>query len=226
MSLKPIVLVAAALWAWPIAASDKDAVEFRHWKSPDSMELFLVSAAPAEAGGPRLYFFSNNATRVCYTFTVAGSWTFDKASGVMRSDDGRGSLGKDLLGPEKLVKDGGPELVRAAIQSYQAQFHETLLALASQGVKRISQPDYSVETFSVAGREAVKWTARATGQIKGQDASIAQHNFFVEVVPGWVLVIEARDDVAREAIESLGTAEPPDCYWPFLREHFPAVSPP
>ena len=226
MSLKLVLLVAAALWAWPLAASDKKVVELSYWKSSDGMELFLAAAAPVEAGGPRLYFFSNDASRVCYTFTVAGSWKFDKATGVMQSEDGRGNLGQTLLGPDKLGTGSGPELVRAAIQSYQAQFPGILSSLAAQGVKGISQPDYSVETFPVAGREAVKWTARATGRTKGQDASIGQHEVFVEVVPGWVLALEARDDVAREAIESLGTAEPPDCYWPFLREHFPAISAP
>lgn len=226
MTLKPVLLVAAALWAWPIAASDEDAVDVRYWKGADGMEIFLASAAPVEVGGPRLYFFSNDASRVCYTFTVAGSWAFDQTTGTMLSEDGRGHLGKVLLGPGKLGKGSGSELVKAAILGYQTQFRENLASLAAQGVKDISQPDYSVERIPVTGREALKWTARAIGRIKGQAASIVQHEIFVEVVPGWVLVLEARDDVAREVVESLGTAEPPDCYWPFLREHFPAVSAP
>ena len=223
MGLKLVVLVAAASWAWPVAAGDAKEVDVRFYNSPDGMEVYVVAAAPAELGGPRLYYFSNDASRICYTFTVAGSWKLDKVTGQMQSEDGRGRLGQKLLGPDELGTGSGPELVKAAIEIHQAWFAENLSSLAAQGVKGISQPVYSAATFPAAGHEAVNWTALATGRIKGQDASIGQREVLVEVVPGWVLALEARDDVAREAIESLGTAEPPDCYRPFIRKHFPAI---
>lgn len=224
--LQLLMLVAAISCASPVAAADKKPAEFRYWTSPNGMELYLAATGPAESGGPRLYYFSNDASSVCYTFTVSGPWTLDESIGKMLSEDDRGSLGKSVLGPDELGTGSGPEVVRAAIESYQSQFVESLSALAEQGFKEISKPDYSIEPFPAAGRKAVKWTAHATGRLKGQRANIRQNQVFVEVVPGWVLALESRDDVAREAIESLGTAQPPDCYWPYIHEHFPWVPTP
>jgi len=226
MRLQLAMLVAAISWASLVAAADEKPVEFRYWTSPDGMELYLAATDPAESGGPRLYYFSNDTSSVCYTFTVSGPWTLDESTGKMQSEDDRGSLGKSVLGPDELGIGSGPELVGAAIESYQSQFAESLSTLAEQGFKEISKPGYSTEPFPAAGREAVKWMAHATGSLKGQRANIRQNQVFVEVVPGWILAVESRDDVAREAIESLGTAQPPDCYWPYIHEHFPLMPTP
>lgn len=226
MRAKGLLLLVAASAAWSAAAIDEQAVEVGYWTSPDGMELYLAAAAPAESGGPRLYYFNNDTSRLCYTFSVAGSWRLDEATGVMQSTDGRGSLGQSIQGPDELGTGSGREPVEAAITSYQSAFAERLHALAAQGVKGISAPAYAVEAFTAAGREAVKWTAHATARLQGREANIRQHEVFVEVLPGWVLALETQDAVAREAIESLGTAAAPDCYWPFIREHFPTVPTP
>jgi len=221
-----LLLVAVASVAWSAAATDEQAAEISYWTSPDGMELYLAAAVPAESGGPRLYYFNNDTSRLCYTFTVAGAWRLDEATGVMQSTDGRGSLGQSIQGPDELGTGSGREPVEAAITSYQSAFAERLQALAAQGVQRISAPAYSVEAFAAAGHEAVKWTAQASARLQGREATIRQHEVFVEVVPGWVLALETQDAVAREAIETLGTAAAPNCYWPFIREHFPTVPTP
>lgn len=223
MRLQLLVLVALISWAECTSAIDQEVVEFSYWMSPDGIELYVAAVPQVQRGGPRLYYFSNDTRRLCYTFAVSGSWILDDASGKMQSRDGRGSLGQSVQGPDELGAGSGTELVRAAIESYQSLFLDRLSALAQQGLKAMSGPSYSVEPFTVTGRDAVKWTAHAAGRMNGRDANIRLNEVFVEVLPGWVLAIEARDDVAREAIESLGTAKAPDCFWPLIREQFPAI---
>jgi len=214
--------------AWPLLLlllANADDAKVRSWKSPDGQQLYLAVAAP-EHGGDRLYYFQNDATRTCYTFSVAGRWKLDESNGTMVSEDGRGSLGQSVQSASELGVAPGADLVGAAIAGYQRQFTESLAALAGKKDKAKPQPTFAVEPFEVRGRTAVKWTASAEGKRKGRDVVIRQHEVLVDLAPGWVLALEAADDVAREAIESLGTAASPECYGPFLREHFPQLEHP
>jgi hypothetical protein len=200
-----------------------DSAAVTYWLSPDQKELYVAVATPADRAGDRLYYFNNDASRRCYTFTVAGRWKLDSTSGTMSSDDGRGSLGQSVQGARDLKARGDADLVAAAIEAYERQFTESLAALSGQGFEITAKATFSAAPFETSARKATKWTASARAQRHGREASINQHEVIVEVSPGWVLAIEARDDVAREAIESLGTAAPPDCYWPLIRERFPQV---
>ena len=194
--------------------------------SPDQRQLYVAATAAADKGGSRLYYFSNDASRLCYTFTVSGRWKLDEATGAMSSDDGRGSLGQSVLAASELEVAEDADLIAAAIKSYEHRFKQSVAELSGQGFETKQDATFTAAPFKTSARKSVQWTASARAQKQGREAAIRQHEVFVEAARGWVLAIEANDDVAREAIESLGTSRPPECYWPFIREHFPQVKPP
>jgi hypothetical protein len=218
--------VVAHWYGQAMSSADVDSAAVTYWLSPDQRQLYVAVTTPADKAGDRLYYFGNDASRLCYTFTVAGRWKLDETSDTLSSDAGRGSLGQSLQGARDLAASDDTDLVSAAIKSYERQFTESLTALSGQGFEITTQATFSVIPFKTAARKAMKWTASARAQRHGREAAINQHEVIVEITPGWVLAIEANDDVAREAIESLGTAAPPECYWPLIREHFPQVKRP
>lgn len=200
-----------------------DSVEVTYWLSPDQQQLYVAATARADKGGSRLYYFNNEANRLCYTFTVSGRWKLDETTGVMLSDDGKGSLGQSVLGARELDVTEDADLIAAAIKSYEHRFAESVEELSDQGFETKQGVAFTTAPFETSARKSVEWTGAARARKEGREAAIRQHEVFVEAARGWVLAIEANDDVAREAIESLGTSQPPDCYWPFIREHFPQV---
>jgi hypothetical protein len=219
-SLRVAILVVALVFpqAWP--ARGADTVEVTYWLSPDQRELYVATTTP---GGSRLYYFNNDTSRLCYTFTVSGRWKLDEKSRVMSSADGKGSLGQSVKSAKDLDAVGDGDLIAAAIKSYERQFAESVAALAAQGFETKDKATFTTAPFDTSTRKSVQWTASAVSQRQGRDAAIREREVLAEIDREWVLAIEASDDVAREAIESLGTARPPECYWPFIREHFPQV---
>ena len=203
-----------------------DSVEVKYWLSPDQRQLYLAATAPADKGGGRLYYFNNDASRLCYTFAVSGRWKLDETTGVMSSDDRKGSLGQSVLGARELKVAEDADLIAAAIKSYEHRFTESVADLSGQGFETKQEPVFTTAPFETSARKSVQWTGSARAQKQGREAAIRQREVFVEAARGWVLTIEANDDVAREAIESLGTSRAPQCYWPFIREHFPQVKRP
>ena len=222
-----LATILVAFCCWPVLfARGADSVEVTYWLSPDQQQLYLAATAPADKGGSRLYYFNNDASRFCYTFTVSGRWKLDEMTGVMLSDDGKGSLGQSVLGVKELEVAEDADLIAAAIKSYEHRFAESVAELSDQGFETKQEAAFTIAPFKTSARKSVEWTGSARAKKQGREAAIRQREVFVEAARGWVLAIEANDDVAREAIESLGTSRPPDCYWPFIREHFPQVKSP
>jgi hypothetical protein len=208
----------------PALAADSVAVQY--WLSPDGQQLYVKTAPKDRPAAVRLYYFNNEAGRLCYTFTVPGGWQLDEATGAMRSDDGKLSLGQSVQNARDLNAAKGANLVDAAVNAYQRQFSESLAALSGHGFKIARGPEFTTGPFETTGRKAVKWAASAVATKDGNDTLIKQNEVLVEVVTGWLFAIESSDDVARAALGSFATAPPPDCFWPFIREHFPQIKKP
>jgi hypothetical protein len=79
--------------------------EVKHRLSPDRKQIAIAFSVPGQTSG-RLYYFNNDASRLCYRFTVSGQWIIGPATGLFSSKDRRDSLGQsadsaDDLGVEQ-----------------------------------------------------------------------------------------------------------------------------
>ena len=197
-------------------------VKVQYWFSPDKKELYLaLPPAPDQTSG-HLYYFNSDATRLCYTFTVSGRWVLDPATGVMMSKDRGSSLAQSADSVGELGVEENSNLVDAKVRWFQDRFKAGRKELpASQSS---SEPVFEVESCNSPSRPScVKFKATAEGQFAGMPALQVMRAMIVEVAPGWVFAIEAKDDVALEAVESLSTTSDPECYGPFIREQFPQL---
>lgn len=218
-----LATVLFALWCWPTTfAGAADPVHVNYWLSPDKQELYVAVTVPADKSGGQLYYFNNDASRLCYTFVVSGRWRLGERTGRMSSDDGKGSLGHSVESARDLEVAEDADLIAAAIKSYEHRFTRSVIAPSGQ----TPEATFTTTPFKTSARRSVQWTGTAQVQRQGRKLDMRMREVFVEVAKGWVLVVEASDDVAREAIESLGTARPPECYWPFIGEHFPQLKKP
>lgn len=199
-------------------------VEIQYWFSPDRTELYIAAVVSSDPAASRLYYFNNDSARLCYTFTVSGRWTLDPATGSMSSSDGKGSLGQGTHSAEDLDVASGVNLVEAELRWNHSLFSEALETWCRRERQVCPEPGYSSEPCqSVSRPSCIKWKAAAAMERQGRETRFKQQGVIVEAAPGWVLSIEATDDVALEAVESLRTAPGPECFWPFIEEHFPQL---
>jgi hypothetical protein len=196
-------------------------VKVKQWLSPDKKQIALAFSARDQASG-RLYYFNNDASRLCYTFTVSGQWIIDPATGFFSSKDRRDSLGQSADSTDDLGVEPNANVVEAKIRSFQDVFRDMRKNLPAP--QPTAEPTFEVESCNSPTRPScVKFEATAEVQVEGLKGLQRMTAMIVEAAPGWAFSVVATDDVALEAVESLSTTSDPDCYWPFIREQFPQL---
>jgi len=73
-------------------------------------------------------------------------------------------------------------------------------------------------------RSTTSW--RAT--IRERPVLMKASKVLVEIAPGWVAQITVQgtlddDGLTRRVLETLSTTSEPECYWQFIRQHFPEM---
>lgn len=207
----------AALCCSVVAFGEPRTVEVSFWSSADQKEIYISASPSPIAPEGRLYYFSNDASRLCYTFTVPGEWALEPETGLLVSKDRQSRMGKTLESAKELGVSGDGSLVDVKVERLKTFF--TL-----HGYELISMPCFTTESCGVSSRpDCVIFTAEAECRIQGAPTTQKLHAMIVEVTPGWILSVSAPDEIAREAVASLATTSDPECYRPFIRENFPQL---
>ncbi len=196
-------------------------VKAKYWLSPDKKQVVLSFSARDQDIG-RLYYFDNDASRLCYTFTVSGQWVIDPATGFFSSKDRRHSWGQQADSADDLGVEQNGNLIEAKIRSFKDDFRDMRNNLPAP--QPTTEPTFEVESCNSPTRPScVKFQATAEVQVEGLKGLQRLKAMIVEAAPGWVFSVTAEDEVALEAVESLSTTSDPDCYWPFIREQVPQL---
>ncbi len=196
-------------------------VKVKYWLSPDKQQVALFFSARDQVIR-RLYYFNNDASRLCYTFTVSGQWTIDPVTGFFSSKDRQYSFGQSADSADDLGVERDANLIEAKIRSFKDNFRDLRKNLPAP--QPTTEPTFEVESCNSPTRPScVKFEATAEVQVQGLKGLQRMKAMIVEAAPGWVFSVTAEDEVALEAVESLSTTSDPDCYWPFIREQFPQL---
>jgi hypothetical protein len=196
-------------------------VRVKYWLSPDEQQVALSFAARDQAIG-RLYYFNNDASRLCYTFTVSGQWIIDPATGFFSSKDRRHRFGQSADSAHDLGVEQNGNLIEAKIRSFKDDFRDMRKNLPAP--QPTTEPTFDVESCNSPTRPScVKFQATIEVQVQGLKGLQRLKAMIVEAAPGWVFAVTAEDDVALEAVESLSTTSDPGCYWSFIREQVPQL---
>jgi hypothetical protein len=196
-------------------------VKAKYWLSPDKKEVALSFSA-RDQDIERLYYFNNDASRLCYTFTVSGQWIIDPATGFFSSKNRRDSFGQSADSAHDLGVAQNANVVEAKIRSFKDLFIDMRKGLP--GPQPTTEPTFEVESCNSPTRPScVKFEATAEVQVEGLKGLQRMRAMIVEAAPGWAFSVVAKDDVALEVVESLSTTSDPDCYWPFIREQVPQL---
>jgi hypothetical protein len=216
-----LVGLAALCCAVTVLGDATKPVKAKSWLSPDKKQVALFFSARDQDFG-RLYYFNNDASRLCYTFTVSGQWTIDPVTGFFSSKNRRDSLGQSADSADDLGVEQNANLIEAKIRSFKDLFMDMRKNLP--GPQPTTEPTFEVQSCNSPTRPScVKFQATAEVQVQGLQGLQRMKAMIVEAAPGWVFSVTAKDDVAMEVVESLSTTSDPDCYWPFIREQFPQL---
>jgi ankyrin repeat protein len=179
---------------------------------------FLGVAGSAAQMNEGTFYFNNHPFRLCYAFLVPGKWRLGKDD-LLRSEVGNAEAGVWLYSAQELEGLEGPDLVTRAT-NFITKVYE----------KRSGRPLASVQVqpFQSSLPGTVKWSASlGVAEKPGGRFEILAHKVFAEIAPGWVAQITVggtSDDngLFQHILETLRTTAQPECYMPFLRQHFPA----
>jgi len=169
------------------------------------------------------YYFDNNAMHLCYTYKIPGTWRLTKQRGLMRTEDGRAMAGVRLYSEQELEHFEGSDLVARAARLI-ATIYEKGIGVPLKNVK--------LEPFQSRRSGTMKWSFVANVKRAGRQYELQDAKIFAEIAPGWVAQITAGtaassppfdDGLARQVVETLSSTSESECYWPFIRQHFPSV---
>lgn len=219
---RTLLLFTIAIWllGFRTPAHAEHLIESLYWVSDDRVEV-LVSFPNQN----RTYYFNNDAKHFCYSFAVSGFWRPTKTHALLTSEDGQRELG--VLVHNAMEVGGGkinPLAMRAA---------QHIIDIYRNQIERPFDTN-EIVPFPSAKAGSIKWTGEWRQLLDGQEARIGATKYFVPLSEDWVAHITVlgsekqegtptNDEFAREAIASLNTSSEPDYYWPFLREHIPAI---
>jgi len=183
-------------------------VRGKFWQSKDKHEVVLSFPEKRVA-----YYFNNDASRLCFTFKVAGLWQPTGKPGLLWSEKRKAVLGVLLYNEHDLQKFRGKTLLdRAAnLQAYLYYRHSGIA------------PKTHIRPFPTTHPKSFKWTARWKTTIKGEPVIAEANKYFVYLRDGWIAQVTAGyqaggDSTARAVIDSLKTTDDPRCYWPMIRK--------
>lgn len=186
-----------------------------YYVSPDRIEVLLIFPERNES-----YYFYNNSERLCYTFKLPGSWLPGRATGLLRSKDGQAEAGVLIIPEKDLEEFEGSDLVARAVKLI-TQIHSDLLAKG-----KLPEQTKVVPHESNKWPGTKKWTATWIVKKNEEEHELQARKLFVQVHPKWVAqitVLGSSDDesMANELLGTLSVTDDPQCYWPFIHEHFP-----
>jgi hypothetical protein len=183
-------------------------VKAAYWLSLDKKTVALSFSARDQDIG-RLYYFNNDASRLCYTFTVSGQWIIDPDTGLFSSKNRRHSFGQSADSADDLGVEQNANLIEAKIRSFKDHFIDMRKNLP--GPQPTTEPTFEVESCNSPTRPScVKFEATAEVQVEGLQGLQRMRAMIVEAAPGWVFSVTAEDAVAQEAVESLSRTSEPD----------------
>lgn len=201
-----IMLLTAGAYSPPAFAADH--VRGKYWQSKDQHEVMLVFPEKNET-----YYFNNDASRLCFTFKVAGLWRPTGKSGLLWSDKRQAVLGVLLYSKQDMQKFRGKDLLErvANLQAY-VLYRQTGIV-----------PKTHMQPFHTKYPKSYKWTARWKTEYKGKPAIAESNKYFVILRDGWIAQVTAGykaggDATARAVIGRLKTTDEPGCYRTLIRK--------
>ncbi len=201
----------ALSWACATSSSGRSTRELdvEMTSGPGGKEILV--AAP-----DRAFYFNNDETRLCFKFSVSGSWVASEESGLLvsRSDPNR-FAGVLVRSAQELQSVEGADMVERAARATQATYEERL---GSAPVTAAFEP------VSSSPGAARAWVARWNLVRNGRQVRLDVRKVFTQLEPGWVAQITASDPAdEREMLQTLGTTRDPGCYRAFVQAQFPTV---
>jgi len=158
---------------------------------------------------PGVYVYYNNPRPLCYAYRVPGEWVPMPGRGLLRSPDGRTTVGVNFRPPAQLGSvDGATVLERGQallVRELEKALHQRL-----SGVERVR---FDSERPGV-------WQLK-TAPLKRRDGTEAPLplTLLVDLSPQTIAEVQvsgAGDDetLARQIVAGLKTTTDPACYWP------------
>lgn len=204
----------ALCWACATSSSGRSRRELdvEMTSGPGGKEMLV--AAP-----DRAFYFNNDEKRICFTFSVSGSWVASEESGLLRSrSDPNSFAGVLVRSAQELQSVEGADMFERAARVTQVTYEESL---GSAPVTAAFEP------ASSSPGAARAWVARWNLERNGKQMRFEVRKVFAELAPGWVAQITASDRAnEREILQTLGTTRDAGCYRAFVQAQFPGVKMP
>jgi hypothetical protein len=215
------------------------------WTSPDRIEFF-ISYTDKNLG----LYLNNDASRLCYSYIIPGKWLPTDTTALLQAESSDSDAGVILYSASELKDLDGPDLVTRAAKFITQGYAEEIGKLPASvkivpfelsGRKNWKSREWSglldtlrkeVPLFPFPSTGAIKWTAVWYVERAGQQYEVQDSKILVEIAPGWVAQITAGttdswppfdDGLARSILETLNSTSDKECFWPFIRKHYPLV---
>jgi len=167
-------------------------------------------AAINTLGDDRTWYFSNEADRRCFSFSLDGIWATMNTPGYFIGSNGYDTVGVELVGAFELTTYPGNNLVERVING-----KRELLQYEAAGDVRILEVEDADDIYPGARKISYEVPFEALGM-----AASSVNVFYVAgVATGWAALVHARqnmrigdDDLARSVFESLRLTTEPDCF--------------
>ena len=210
------------------------------WTNSDSTEFF-TTYRDKELG----LYLNNNANRLCYSYIIPGQWLGTNESALLRAEDGQATAGvllysaldlKDFEGPDlvaraaklitKVYEKSVGQSIPAELEPFETQQAETTKWIDSEWRDLLGVLEKEVTLFQPSRSGAMKWSSSWKMERAGERFEAKASKIFLEIAPGWIAQITVNPDddaLARSILETLRITSDPQCYWPFIRKHYPNV---
>jgi hypothetical protein len=161
-------------------------------------------------GDDRTWYFSNDADRRCFSYSLEGIWATMNTPGFFTGPNGVDTVTVELVGAFELTVFPGEGLVKRIING-----KRELLQLDAAGEVRV----VNVEAVDKVFPGAYKATYEVPFDALGQVVTTKSDWYVADVATGWVALVQASRDIstgddglAQEIFESIRLTEKPGCF--------------